>query len=138
MQSNLFRVLLGCGESDVNMLLDVTYDWYDIFEKCSLPDNPNFNDLMGAALEYGLVQLQDAINVRIDELKDISADEITEEEQEKLNELKKLDTDQDFDIYLNFLDTHLTCMHNQSIYSKYLSDVIEEVEDCVGIEVENL
>ena len=137
-KSNLFRVLLNCGESDVDMLLNVTYDWYDIFEECSLPVNPDFNDLMGAALEFGLVQLQDAINSRIDELKDISTDEITEEEQEELNALEKLDTNQNFDIYLNYLDTHLTCMHYQSIYNKYLSDAISEVEDSVGLDVENL
>lgn len=137
-KSNLFRVLLNCGESDVDMLLDVTYDWYDIFEECSLPVNPDFNDLMGAALEYGLVQLQDAINSRIDELKDVSTDEITEEEKEELSELEKLDTNQDFDIYLNFLDTHLTCMHHQSIYNGYLLDAIKEAEEGVGLEVENL
>lgn len=137
-KSNLFRVLLNCGESDVDMLLDVTYDWDDIFEECSLPVNPDFNDLMGAALEYGLVQLQDAINSRIDELKDVSTDEITEEEKEELSELEKLDTNQDFDIYLNCIDTHLTCMHHQSIYNEYLLDAIKEVEDGVGLEVENL
>lgn len=120
------------------MLLDVTYDWDDIFEECSLPVNPDFNDLMGAALEYGLVQLQDAINSRIDELKDVSTDEITEEEKEELSELEKLDTNQDFDIYLNCIDTHLTCMHHQSIYNEYLLDAIKEVEDGVGLEVENL
>ena len=85
-----------------------------------------------------MVQLQDAINSRIDELKDISTDEITEEEQEELNALEKLDTNQDFDIYLNYLDTHLTCMRYQSIYNKYLSDAISEVEDGVGLNVENL
>lgn len=137
-KSNLFRVLLNCGESDVDMLLDVTYDWYDIFEEYSLPVNPDFNYLMGAALEYGLVQLQDAINSRIDELKDVSTDEITEEEKEELSELEKLDTNQDFDIYLNYIDTHLTCMHHQSIYNEYLLDAIKEVEDGVGLEVENL
>lgn len=137
-KSNLFRVLLNCGESDVDMLLDVTYDWYDIFEECSLPVNPDFNYLMGAALEYGLVQLQDAINSRIDELKDVSTDEITEEEKEELSELEKLDAYQDFDVYLNYIDTHLTCMHYQSIYNKYLHDAMEEVEDGVGLNIENL
>lgn len=137
-KSNLFRVLLNCGELDVNMLLNVTYDWVDIFEECSPPDNLDFGGLMWVALEYGLVQLQDAINNRIDELKDIGADEITEEEQEELNELEKLDTDQDFDIYLNYLDTHLTCIHHQSIYNEYLLDAIKEVEEGVGLKVENL
>lgn len=137
-KSNLFRVLLNCGELDVDMLFNVTYDWFDIFEECSLPENPGFNDLMGAALEYGLVQLQDAINSRIDELKDVSTDEITEEEKEELSELEKLDTNQDFDIYLNYLDTHLTCIHHQSIYNEYLLDAIKEVEEGVGLEVENL
>ena len=122
----------------MDMLFNVTNDWFDIFEECSLPGNPDFNDLMGAALEYGLVQLQDAINSRIDELKDVSTDEITEEEKEELSELEKLDTNQDFDIYLNFLDTHLTCMHHQSIYNEYLLDAIKKVEEGVGLEVENL
>lgn len=135
MKSNLLRVLLNCGELDINKLLNVTYDWYDIFEYEPVVDF-DFNTVMRSAIIYGLGQLQEEINDRVDELESI--DEITDEEKEELEELKKLDVEEDFDIYLNYIDTHLTCIQHQDIYNEYLKEAIDRVGTALALNVEGI
>lgn len=136
MESNLFRVLLNCGEYDINMLLDITYDWYDIFDYEAPLDITDFNSVLYSAINYGLGQLQEEIDNRVDELEAI--DNPTREEKTALRELKKLITQEDFDIYLNYIDSHITCMQHQDIYNKYLKEAIDNVETGLSMNVENL
>lgn len=136
MESNLFRVLLNCGEYDINMLLDITYDWYDIFDYEAPLDIADFNSVLYSAINYGLEQLQENIDNRVDELE--AVDEPTKEENTELEALKKLITQEDFDIYLNYIDSRITCMQHQDIYNKYLKEAIDAVETGLSMNIENL
>lgn len=129
---DLLMAILNCGVLDLNILKDADCDWDEIIEELKYGGRElNFNNLVMELFDEGLSRLECAIENKKDEL-----NEDDEEEAEILAQLNKLNVYEDFDYFLNYIDTHLSLVENEDIYRKYLSEELEELENFTGFNVE--
>lgn len=138
---NLLCNLLDCGEYDLSVLKDVEYEWCDIISDLKISGiEVNLNSIMARAFEYGLGEIKESIENRINELKiwHERTDEEFEAECEELELLKYLDPYEDMEGYYNFLDTHMyiTDPDKREIYEKYLSKELNHFKEMTGYAIE--
>lgn len=69
------------------------------------------------------------INERISELKQ---NERSDEEDEALNALRKLNTSEDIGWYCNCLASSVYFVQNEAVYKKYIPEKIKEIEEQTG------
>lgn len=127
--------MLSCGTADLETLDCIGYGWGDILSQ--LDDIPiqevGFNGLMRAVVDYGIVQIKEAIDLRICELEAIPNErELDTDEEHELAALSVLNPDEDIRGYYNFLDTHVWFEHNGSVYRVYMQEAIDDFEDNTG------
>lgn len=137
----LLSDILECGTADLSVLSDVKYEWSDVIEVAEeFSERITLKSLFNATVRIGLSDLESSIEERIEELQDLrgSEDEELEEDlEEELKSLKKLDVNEDFETFFNFIDTHVYLQKNKEIYDEYLSEEIELFEENTGFNVDD-
>ena len=132
---SLLCEMLSCGTLDLELLDRVGYDWDEVLEQLDWPDGEgfNFNRLMRAIVDVGIIHIKQAVEDHICELEAVENErELDEDEAEEMESLRRLDPDQDIEGFFNCLDTHVWFRQNGSIYRRYLSSALDSFEDNVG------
>ena len=132
---SLLCEMLSCGTLDLELLDRVGYYWDEVLEQLDWPDGEgfNFNRLMRAIVDVGIIHIKQAVEDRICELEAVENErELDEDEAEEMESLRRLDPDQDIEGFFNCLDTHVWFRQNGSIYRRYLSSALDSFEDNVG------
>lgn len=131
----LLMELLHCGEYDLSLLDNVGYDWCDIVSTDG-EFTFNINGLMRQVFDYGLSQIEQAVNDRICELEAIPNERVLEEDEEQeLAELRTLEPYDDFESYHNYIDTHIWCEKHKEIYEEYMQEALDNFADGTGFEI---
>lgn len=140
---HLVRTWLHCGDLSLQVLENVGYDWWDIFEyRKDHWDEPieDFNDLMRTLFDFGVDQIENEIYMKTRELTDGTTEEdLSEEEKRELAVLRSLNPCEDFEQFHNWgLDTHIWCVKNGAFYEEYLSDELDCFHSGTGFVIEGL
>lgn len=133
--AKLLCTMLDCGECDLEMLDRVGYDWEDVLEQMDWPDvsDLSFPGILRAVVDFGIVEVKEALNARIIELEYIqSRRELSEGEQDELQDLRLLNPDVDIQAGYNYRDTHVWFAQNGPVYRKYLGNAVDEFEENIG------
>lgn len=137
-RDDLLTELLGCGYADISVLEDCKYDFSEIIEECQMQFGKlELNALARTMFEFGIRDIEKAINERIEEIED-SADEeeqLPEELREELHALRDLWTSDDIESFHNYLDTSIYFVKNSEIYHKYLEDALDEFAENTGYSI---
>ncbi len=135
-KEKLLLAMLSCGTDDLAMLDDVRYDWYEVLEQLDWPDDGgfDFNSLMRAVVDLGIIHVKEAVNDRICELEAvINERDLDEAEEKELTSLRSIDPDDDIRSYHNCLDTNVWIENNADIYEGYLQDALDAFTDNTGL-----
>lgn len=144
-------VLLDCGTLDLEMIEKCEYDFSDIKDLLKEFDmEMTFSNIIYCCIYQYKVNLQEKIDAMIEETEteikmlEIESDEknghISFEKSEKLTllwkkkeELESLDTSEDIEEYINYLDTHIYLdSSKEEIYTKYLGEEIDKENELLG------
>lgn len=156
-QQCILTHLLNCGTSDLLMLDDINYDLDEILDDLVENGCLSFNDLYRAVFNKGVddlaERLQDQRNDLIEKIEteiQWSIDEYVKSGEMTLDELKETDEYQQniadlnliknnelnpkeqYDYYLNYLDTHIFLKH-LPFYRTWMKSDIDDIEDKMGI-----
>jgi len=137
----LLSAILNCGTADLSILDGVEYDWGDIVDEAREEYGEiTLDSLFSTVIDFGISDLNLRIDEKIDELKykimNTEDDEKIERLENIIQLLKKVEPQDDFDIYFNYLDTHVCISKNIDIYLNYLGDEIEEFENNTGFDLQ--
>lgn len=144
-------VLLDCGTLDLEMIEKCEYDFSDIKDLLKEFDmEMTFSNIIYCCIYQYKVNLQEKIDAMIEETEneikmlEIESDEknghISFEKSEELTllwkkkeELESLDTNEDIEEYINYLDTHIYLdSSKEEIYTKYLGEEIDKENELLG------
>ena len=134
-KDDLLVELLGCGYADLSVLEDCKYDFSDIIEECySVFGKLELNALARIMFEFGIREIGEAIDKRIDELANYveDEDELSEELREELNALRDLYVYEDIQSFHNYLDTSIWICNHNDVYEKYLGEALDMFEENTG------
>ena len=90
---SLLCEMLSCGTLDLELLDRVGYDWDEVLEQLDWPDGEgfNFNRLMRAIVDVGIIHIKQAVEDRICELEAVENErELDEDEAEEMESLRRL------------------------------------------------
>lgn len=124
-REDFLMTFIGCGQLDLQLIDDVEYDWCDVLERVDFTclGERKMSAIMHAVFDVGKDEINEAIRERIDYLEDTKKTYgISEEQENELKDLKKLNPYNDLEEYHNYLDTHVTCVNHKSVYKKFLSE----------------
>ena len=134
-KDDLLVELLGCGYGDLSVLEGCRYDFSEIIEECySVYGKLELNALARIMFEFGIREIGDYINDRIEEIEDAVEEEdmLSAELKEELYDLRDLDVYEDIQSFHNFLDTSIwVCNHNET-YEKYLEKALDMFSENTG------
>lgn len=138
-KDDLLMTILKCGSLDLGMIDSVGYDFCDIISQ--LDDMPiqeiGINGLMRAVVDFGIIQIREAVDRRICELEAIPNErELDEEEEAELAALRLLNPDEDIQSYHNCIDTHVWFEHHGSLYRRYLEEAVDDFEEGTGLSID--
>lgn len=121
-REDFLMTFIGCGQLDLQLIDDVEYDWCDVLERVDFTclGERKMSAIMHAVFDVGKDEINEAIRERIDYLEDTKKTYgISEEQENELKDLKKLNPYNDLEEYHNYLDTHVTCVNHKSVYKKF-------------------
>lgn len=140
-REDILMTLFHCGICDLSLLDDIQYDAEDVLEQlrgCCGLDDLDINMYVRAAFDLGFIEIREAVENRIDELKSYEErGDLTEEEQEELDEILRLDPDADCGSYHNCIDTHAYIEKNGEVYHRYFQDALDNFENNTGFPLES-
>lgn len=126
--------MLSCGSLDLKLLDDVEYGWDDVLDQMDYPyGGMTFNDLMRAVFDVGFINIEYAVQERIEELESgkkhgwLDKDELFE-----LECLHRLNPANDFSTYCNCIDTHVYCEQNGGLDQQYMQEALDSFERNTG------
>lgn len=134
----LLREMLSCGEMEIESLEDVHFEWHLVLDQLDWPncDGISYGRLMRAVVDVGIIDIKDALNMRICELEAIPNErDLDPDEEVELTALQTLNPDQDIQCAFNGIDGHIWCEEFGSIYREYLMDAIEAFNHNVGYDL---
>lgn len=138
-REDFLMTLIGCGQLDLRLIDDVEYDWCDVLERVDFNclGEKKMPAIMHAVFDVGKDEMNEAIVKRVDYLEDTKKTYgISEEQENELEDLKKLNPYNDLEVYHNYLDTHVTCVNHKSVYKKLMSKELENFAAGTGFVVE--
>lgn len=144
-REDFLMTLLNCGSLDLKLIDDVGYDWCDILGTdvaegllaCKMHKISGINYIMRQVFDFGLSQIENAIDERIECLRETQENYgISDEQKKELRALEKLNVWEDLESYHNCIDTHVWFNKNGKIYRKYLSEALDSFADGTGFEIE--
>lgn len=133
-QTTVLRTLLECGIDDLYVLDDIRYDLGDIIDELLFMDiKPTLNAIIGEVFRKGAEQIEQCVNDRISELKEMSnGQNFNKEKEDELVKLKMLYPQEDIEWYCNCQDASIYFRNNEDIYRLYFTCEIESVEENMG------
>ena len=138
-KDDLIVELLGCGYADLSVLEECKYDFSDIIEECySVYGKLELNALARIMFEFGIREIGDYIDHRIEEIEDSVEEEhmLPEELRRELYALRQLDPHYDIESFHNYLDTNIWVSKNKRAYKKYLGPALDRFENDTGYCIE--
>ena len=138
-KDDLLMTILKCGSLDLGLIDSVGYDFCDIISQ--LDDMPiqeiGINGLMRAVVDFGIIQIREAVDRRICELEAIPNErELDDEEELELAALRLLAPDEDIQSYHNCIDTPVWFEHHGSLYRRYLEEAVDDFEEGTGFSID--
>ena len=138
-KEDLLCCLLNCGDLDINLLSDCGYELCDIVDDCKATfGEVNINNLVRIMFDYGLRDIETAINDRICEIEAVAGErDLDEDEENELEALRGLEPFDDIQSFHNFIDTHIWVDDDgkKETYKKYLQEALDEFEKMTGFEI---
>ncbi len=139
-KDNLLCHFLNCKELDIALLDECGYDVCEIINDCETTfGKVDINGLVRIMFDYGLKDIETAINDRICEIKAITEERnLDESEESELRALKGLNPFEDIQSSHNYLDTHIY-LSNESkkeFYKDYLQGALDRFEEMTGFNIE--
>lgn len=138
-KDDLLVELLGCGYGDLSVLEDCRYDFSEIIEECyEVYGKMELNALARIMFDFGIREIGDYINNRIEEIEDMVEEEdmLSEELREELHALRDLDVYEDIQSFHNFLDTSIWVCNHHKTYKKYLEEALDTFANNTGYCIE--
>jgi hypothetical protein len=128
---------LQCGWRDLDILEDCKYSMGELLEynKDLGGENPDINELCYAMFQMALNDVQEAIDERLEQMReDLNSEEISEKGKAVIEEIldMNLDIRDDVETFHNFIDTHIYIINNESIYMEYFARELEIFDDATG------
>lgn len=139
----ILAALLDCGSLDVCILEDVGYDLGEITEDLVLEGvKPTLNAITEAIFIKGMRELAEAVEEAIKERIELQRHTDDTDDgrakygqlQKEIDELERLDPEEDMGWFCNCLDTSCWLENNEKIYRKYLQKEIRNIEYSMGFE----
>lgn len=128
-REDILMTLFHCGICDLSLLDGIQYDASDVLERLygyGL-EELDVNAYVHAAFEIGFLEIQDAVDNRVAELKEKrDVEGLDEDEKEELDNILQLDNNADMASYHNFLDTNAYFVQNGEIYHRYFQDALDK------------
>lgn len=144
----LLSELLGCGTADLGIIDDCEYDISEVLEMVEsfgyVAEKVDLGAIAFAITQIAKGNAQKVLDEKIEEFKD-ELEELLEESEENENsakienlhsiiaDLESLNPYEDFELWFNYLDTHISCIENTDIYQSYMENEIETVFGESGI-----
>lgn len=126
--NTLLTFVCDCGYGDLRMIEDMDSDFLYMCLDEIRQTNEDFSlqNILSVAVDLIKTHLIDTINEKIEEAEN--------EEDEKLaSALEKLNPEEDFDYFINYLDTHIY-LSNYNDYENLIPDELEYLENQIGLE----
>lgn len=141
MRNDLIRAILECGVDDLSLLHEAEADMFEIIGQMKADGMTiSLNAIMGEIFKEGIRRFDVAVKQRIADLEKTETDgEMTKSDYEQLEKLRtyEINPKADFDTYLNWQDTHLSCdSSKQEIYEELFEQELQELMDYTGFNVE--
>ena len=156
-QQCILTHLLDCGTSDLCKLEDINYDLDEILDDLVENNCLNFNELYRLVFLKGVTDLAERLQEQRNDLIEkieaeiqwsidefVKSGEMTFEELKETDEYKQniadlnlikgneLNPQEQYDYYLNYLDTHIFLKH-LPFYRTWMESDIDDIEDKMGI-----
>lgn len=142
----LLCALLDCGSLDLRIINDCEYDVSEVLE---VVDEFCFEKIDLGAIAVAIVEIakreiSNAIDEKLENFKE-ELKELLEESEENQNsaeienyhsmitDLESLNPHEDFELYFNYLDTHVSCVKNATIYKDLLAIEIDTISGTSGM-----
>lgn len=126
--NTLLTFVCDCGYGDLCMIEDMDSDFlYKCLDEIR-QTNGNFSlqNILSVAVDLVKTHLIYTIKERIEEAK-------SEDDEELASALEKLNPEEDFDYFINYLDTHIY-LSNYNDYENLIPDELEYLENQIGLE----
>ena len=141
MRNDLIRAVLDCGVDDLSLLDDAGANIYETVNR--IKEEGQEISLMSITEEIfkeGIFRMSEAVKQECKRLEYVArCGRLTAEGKEKLEAIRNnnLSPQQDFEYYLNFLDTHLYCDSNKkAIYEEWFEAEMLALMDYTGFDIE--
>lgn len=145
-RGSFLMTLLNCGEWDLKLIDGVGYEWDDIINEDVINElsycheqhgSSGINLIMRRVFDFGVDQLEEAVNDRICELEAIPNErELDADEEKELVALRSVHPQDDINYYCNaIMDTHVWFEQNKGIYQEYLQDALEAFAEGTGFDL---
>ena len=130
---------INCSYDDLTLLEDCKYDFNEMIAVCIVRwGGLNFNTLTRVMFDFGLRDIEQYINDRICELEAIANErQLDEDEEFKLEALRKLNPFVDINSVHNCIDTTIWIDNEESkkTYAMYLSEALDHFYEMTGFEI---
>lgn len=136
---SILMTIFHCGVCDLSLLDGIEYDAESVMERLYGYDldNLDVNAYVHAAFEIGFLEIQDAVDNRVAELKDkLSVEGLDEDEQEELDNILQLDNNADLSSYHNYLDTNAYFVQNGDVYRRYFQEALDKFAYNTGFTID--
>lgn len=123
--------LFDGGSADWRDIADTEYDWCDIFETAkNYNGTDNIEDLSINDLYFAICYM--AVNELLNAIEEYCNSANTKEEIALAEQIENISIE-DFEIFANCLDTHITYIgENEEIIQKIFDDEIDEINNKIG------
>lgn len=126
--NTLLTFVCDCGYGDLSKIEDMDSDFLYMCLDEIRQTNGDFSlqNILSVAVDLVKTHLIDTINERIEDAEN-------EEDEELASALEKLNPEEDFDYFINYLDTHIY-LSNYNDYENLIPDELEYLENQIGLE----
>lgn len=126
--NTLLTFVCDCGYGDLSIIEDMDSDFLYMCLDEIRDSSGDFSlqNILSVAVDLVKTHLIDTINERIEEAE-------SEDDEELASALEKLNPEEDFDYFINYLDTHIY-LSNYNDYENLIPDELECLENQIGLE----
>lgn len=126
--NTLLTFVCDCGYGDFCMIEDMDSDFLYMCLDDILNSSGDFSlqNILSVAVDLVKTHLIDTINDRIEQAEN-------EDDDELASALEKLNPEEDFDYFINYLDTHIY-LSNYNDYENLIPDELEYLENQIGLD----
>ena len=148
-KNSLLCLLLECDRKSLRLIENVNYEWSAIDRRCrsayeeSLLDVLQDKDrgkngldrMLYAVIDFGLSQIDEAVDSRIDWLEAFS--DFSDINEDDLKQLHSLNPFEDIRFEIDGLNTCLWFENNEELYRQYVPTAIQQFEYRTGLKIQS-